>query len=83
MSPGPCWGDQVVRLGGGGRARTCDQRIMRTAVRRDPSDLHKRVAVNGHKIHRSPPVGAVKVHLWGRLGSNQRPPDYESGALTN
>jgi hypothetical protein len=23
------------------------------------------------------------VHLWGRLGSNQRPPDYESGALTN
>ena len=25
----------------------------------------------------------VSLYLWSHLGSNQGPPDYESGALTN
>jgi hypothetical protein len=25
----------------------------------------------------------TRVSKWSQLGSNQRPPDYESGALTN
>jgi hypothetical protein len=29
------------------------------------------------------PVSALRFRKWTHLGSNQGPPDYESGALTN
>ena len=53
-----------------------DHSIMSRTIRDTPSDLRKRGARNGLLIRWS-------SMLWGRLGSNQRPPDYESGALTN
>ena len=28
-------------------------------------------------------IGTLRENLWAHLGSNQGPPDYESGALTN
>ena len=46
--------------------------------------LHKVFCANPVQIKKGSKLNRLKPlsHLWAHLGSNQGPPDYESGALT-